>query len=306
AAGGVPGGGGAAWLGWVGSGAFAGGGGWAPGGGGGAPAASGPAVSLGVPGLIPASGIGWRSSAAARRPQMACTRLSTSKGTIVAAACGMRDTAAAILSAVRSCSSLPTTAEYVRRGRIAVTPTPGSSASALTSSAAHLASRRSGQSTKSSTMPVFARTQSRRRVSAWALSITKCTACSEVGRRLRAYRSPAIVARSKLSTNTKTVRREYVGGSGGLARGPVSDSTCASIRYCRLSLMNANTRSGNTTTTSQAPSVNLTIAKIITTSAVYAPPTTLITVWRRHAGPRFRRWKRAMPNPAIVKPVNTP
>ncbi len=45
-------------------------------------------------------------------------------------------------------------------------------------------------------------------------------------------------------------------------------STRASDRYCRFSLMNANTPIGKTTTTSQAPSVNFTIAKITTTSAV--------------------------------------
>jgi len=44
--------------------------------------------------------------------------------------------------------------------------------------------------------------------------------------------------------------------------------TRASVRYSRLSRMNANTPIGKTTSTSQAPSVNFTIAKISTTSAV--------------------------------------
>ena len=67
-----------------------------------------------------------------------------------------------------------------------MTPTPGSDASAFTIAAAALASRRSGQSTKSSTIPVLARTQSSRSRSAWTLSMTKWTACIVVGRRLRA------------------------------------------------------------------------------------------------------------------------
>jgi hypothetical protein len=45
-------------------------------------------------------------------------------------------------------------------------------------------------------------------------------------------------------------------------------SARASDRYCRFSRMNANTPIGKTTTTSQAPSVNFTTAKMITTSAV--------------------------------------
>ena len=54
--------------------------------------------------------------------------------------------------------------------------------------------------------------------------------------------------------------------------------------YSRFSRMNANTAMGNTTTTSQAPSVNFTIAKITTTSAVYTPPMKLMTSRRRQAG----------------------
>jgi hypothetical protein len=60
---------------------------------------------------------------------------------------------------------------------------------------------------KSSVTPVLAFSQSCRRVAACALSMTKCTAVSLVGRRLRAYRSAATVARSKWSTNRYTVRR---------------------------------------------------------------------------------------------------
>ena len=47
----------------------------------------------------------------------------------------------------------------------------------------------------------------------------------------------------------------------------------ASARYCRLSLISANTPIGKMITISQAPSVNFTIAKITTTSEVSTPPT---------------------------------
>ena len=70
--------------------------------------------------------------------------------------------------------------------------------------------------------------------------------------------------------------------------------------------MNANTAIGNTTTTSQAPSVNFTMAKITTTSAVYTPPTKLMISRRRQPDSLVLRWYLAMPNPAIEKPVNTP
>jgi hypothetical protein len=36
------------------------------------------------------------------------------------------------------------------------------------------------------------------------------------------------------------------------------------------------------------------------------PATVLMTSRRRQPGSRVRRWYRAMPNPAMAKPVNTP
>ena len=84
---------------------------------------------------------------------------------------------------------------------------PGCAASRLTSSAAALVSRRSGASMKSSTTFRSPRSHSSRSWSAWAVSMTKCTARKVVGRRLLAYLSAASVARSKLSTSTYTVRR---------------------------------------------------------------------------------------------------
>ncbi len=60
---------------------------------------------------------------------------------------------------------------------------------------------------KSRGTPRSARVHFSRSLSARTLSMTKCTARMPVGRMLRAYRSAATVARSKLSTKTKTVRR---------------------------------------------------------------------------------------------------
>ncbi len=104
---------------------------------------------------------------------------------MVAAALGTRLTTPAILSAVRSCSSRPSSGEKLRRGRIAVTWVPGASASWLTSSAAHRVSLRSGQSTNSSDT-LRSGSQAARSRSACSLSMTKCTARSIVGRRLLA------------------------------------------------------------------------------------------------------------------------
>ncbi len=64
-------------------------------------------------------------------------------------------------------------------------------------------------------------------------------------------------------------------------------STEASARYCRLSRIKANTRIGKTTTTSQAPSVNLAIAKIPTTIVDRMPADRLITSLYRQPGPRW-------------------
>jgi hypothetical protein len=126
---------------------------------------------------------------------------------IVAAASGIRLTAAAILSAVRSCSSRPMSGEKPRRGSTTVTWVPGTSASRRTSSWAAWSSRRSGVSIISNGMSWPNRTHRSCSWLALAVSMTKWTARSEVGRRLRAYRSAASVARSMLSTSTSTTRR---------------------------------------------------------------------------------------------------
>ncbi len=78
---------------------------------------------------VPASPAAWRSCSTR-------IRFCTSNGMMVAAAFGTRLTTPAILSAVRSCSSLPSSGEKLRLGRIAVTWVPGCSASWLTRSPA--------------------------------------------------------------------------------------------------------------------------------------------------------------------------
>ena len=60
---------------------------------------------------------------------------------------------------------------------------------------------------------------------------------------------------------------------GLVARSQVArSSACASSRYRRLSRISTSHSTGNSTTTSQAPSVNFTTAKISTTSADTTPP----------------------------------
>jgi hypothetical protein len=112
------------------------------------------------------------------------TRLCTSNGTMVAAASGMLLTTAAILSAVRSCSSRPRSGEKLRRGRITVTCVPGTWACSQISSSVARSSLRSGQLIRSSGTSSTRLIHLSRSLSARAVSMTKWTARSEVGRRL--------------------------------------------------------------------------------------------------------------------------
>ena len=116
---------------------------------------------------------------------MTRSRSVTSNGMMVAAALGTRLTTPAILSAVRSCSSRPSSGEKLRRGRIAVTWVPGVAASWVTSSAAARVRRRSGVSTNSSDT-LRSGSHAVRSRSACSVSMTKWTARSTVGRRLLA------------------------------------------------------------------------------------------------------------------------
>jgi hypothetical protein len=123
---------------------------------------------------------------AACRSDSTRTRRCTSNGMMVAAASGMLLTTAAILSAVRSCSSRPSSGEKLRRGRITVTCVPGTWACSQTRSAEARVSRRSGQSTRSSGTSSTRLTHLSRSLFARVVSMTKWTARSVVGRRLLA------------------------------------------------------------------------------------------------------------------------
>ena len=104
----------------------------------------------------------------------------------MAATCGSRETAPAILSAVRSCSSRLVTWK-ARRGSMMVTSVPVSSAVRAASSAAARRSRRSGTSmTSSGTSAAAEASQRLRRCSACFESIIRCTARSSTGRSERA------------------------------------------------------------------------------------------------------------------------
>ena len=76
--------------------------------------------------------------------------------------------------------------------------------------------------------------------------------------------------------------------------------------YSRFILISAGTRTTNSTTTTQAPSVNFTTAKMATTMTVITPAEKLMIIRRRQPGVRCLLWYLAMPKPAIEKAVNTP
>ena len=65
--------------------------------------------------------------------------------------------------------------------------------------------------------------------------------------------------------------------------------------------------SGTMTTTTQAPSVNFTVAKMTTTKAVSDGGESVDDhACAASAAPGASRWYLAMPDPAMVNPVNTP
>src|SRR5487761_1716030 len=63
---------------------------------------------------------------------------------------------------------------------------------------------------------------------------------------------------------------------------------------------------GMTTTTTHAPRVNSVTAKMSTTNAQTNAAVALTTMLRPHPGSRWDQWWRAIPAPAMVKPVKTP
>lgn len=69
----------------------------------------------------------------------------------------------------------------------------------------------------------------------------------------------------------------------------------ASARYSRFSRVRTNTSSGNTTTTSQAPSVNFATAKMPTTIVDRIAADRLIASRCRHPGSRCVKWCLVMP-----------
>ena len=63
---------------------------------------------------------------------------------------------------------------------------------------------------------------------------------------------------------------------------------------------------GPTRTTTQAPSLNFTVAKMSTMMAVSTADRPFTTTPRRHRPVRWSRWCLTMPDPAMANPVNTP
>ena len=64
--------------------------------------------------------------------------------------------------------------------------------------------------------------------------------------------------------------------------------------------------SGPTTTTTHAPSLNFTVAKMRTIMAVRMAEKPLITTFRCQCESLWSRWCLTMPAPAMANPVNTP
>ena len=86
----------------------------------------------------------------------------------------------------------------------------------------------------------------------------------------------------------------------------IVSSTSDSAEYSRFILISAGTRTANRTTTTQAPSVNFTTAKMATTIAVSTPAEKLMASLYRQPGSLCLRWYLAMPKPAMEKAVKTP
>jgi hypothetical protein len=69
----------------------------------------------------------------------------------------------------------------------------------------------------------------------------------------------------------------------------IVSSTSVSAAYSRFILISAGTRMTNRTTTTQAPSVNLTMAKMATTIRLSTPAEKLMISRRRQPGVRCLR-----------------
>ena len=88
---------------------------------------------------------------------------------------------------------------------------------------------------------------------------------------------------SSRSTRTTTTWRVSTGASA--ASEAPSSSCTSSTMYWRWSRISPKYMSGPTMTTTQAPSVNLTVAKMSTIRAVRKAEMALTTTPRRHFGP---------------------
>ena len=112
------------------------------------------------------------------------------------------------------------------------------------------------------------------------------------------------MAMSRRSTSTTTTWRRRSGSSDASV---TPDSSASSSRwYSACVRISPRYSSGPTTTMSHAPSRNLAKAKITTTVNERKAEKPLTATLRRQCFPFAVRWCFTMPEPAMVKPVNTP
>jgi len=123
------------------------------------------------------------------------------------------------------------------------------------------------------------------------------------GFRLRAYLTAPTVAKSTLSTNTVT---SCLAIEVARAFSCASESTACSRTYLRFNLSRETIDIGAIVKIIQAPSVNLTIEKIITTTSETAPAKPFKNIFAFQFLVRFSRACLAIPKPERVKPVKTP
>ena len=106
--------------------------------------------------------------------------------------------------------------------------------------------------------------------------MAKCTARSWSGDNVRAYCTARAVARSMRSTSTTTMLRRSTGASH--ASDAPASSWASSWAYWRCRRNSTRTPRGSSTTTTQAPSVNLAAAMMTSTTSDSAAAVPLMTV----------------------------
>ncbi len=134
-------------------------------------------------------------------------------------------------------------------------------------------------------------------------SITKCTAFRVCGFKLLAYRTAPTVAKSTLSTKTVTSCRAI---EVARVRSCCKERTSCSRTYRRFRRNSATMAIGAINRMIHAPSVNLTMEKIMTTVIETDPAIMLTMNFALQFFPLVLVAYRAMPKPARVNPVNTP